>query len=97
MRCGLQPHRLEMLKLPKDPLLIEKVRDIVGLYLDPSDRTLVSVSMKGLDSSTRSQCADSADCNPACRSGARMIYCRHDTTSLVAALDVATTIVHCLS
>ena len=38
---GLQPHRTETFKLSKDPLFIEKVRDIVGLYLDPPDRALV--------------------------------------------------------
>jgi transposase len=38
---GLKPHRSESFKLSTDPLLIEKVRDIVGLYLDPPDRPLV--------------------------------------------------------
>ena len=38
---GLQPHRVEGFKLSKDPLFIEKVRDIVGLYLHPPDRALV--------------------------------------------------------
>ena len=38
---ALQPHRSETFKLSKDPLFIEKVRDIVGLYLDPPDRALV--------------------------------------------------------
>ena len=38
---GLQPHRVETFKLSKDPLFIEKVRDIVGLYLNPPDRALV--------------------------------------------------------
>jgi hypothetical protein len=38
---GLQPHRSETLKLSKDPLFIDKVRDIVGLYLNPPDRTMV--------------------------------------------------------
>ena len=38
---GLQPHRSETFKLSTDPLLIEKVRDIVGLYLNPPERTLV--------------------------------------------------------
>jgi hypothetical protein len=38
---ALQPHRVEGFKLSKDPLFIEKVRDIVGLYLDPPDRALV--------------------------------------------------------
>jgi hypothetical protein len=38
---ALQPHRVETFKLSKDPLFIEKVRDIVGLYLNPPDRALV--------------------------------------------------------
>ena len=38
---ALQPHRTETFKLSTDPLFIEKVRDIVGLYLDPPDRALV--------------------------------------------------------
>ena len=38
---ALQPHRTETFKLSKDPLFIEKVRDIVGLYLNPPDRALV--------------------------------------------------------
>ena len=38
---GLQPHRVETFKLSTDPLFVDKVRDIVGLYLNPPDRTLV--------------------------------------------------------
>ena len=38
---GLQPHRSETLKLSRDPLFVDKVRDIVGLYLAPPDRALV--------------------------------------------------------
>ena len=38
---GLQPHRVEHWKLSKDPLFVEKVRDIVGLYLDPPERAIV--------------------------------------------------------
>jgi hypothetical protein len=38
---ALQPHRTETFKLSKDPLFIEKVRDVVGLYMDPPDRALV--------------------------------------------------------
>ncbi len=38
---ALQPHRVEPFKLSKDPLFVDKVRDIVGLYLDPPDRALV--------------------------------------------------------
>jgi transposase len=38
---GLQPHRCETFKLPRDPAFIDKVRDVVGLYLNPPDRALV--------------------------------------------------------
>ena len=38
---GLQPHRVEHWKLSKDPLFVEKVRDIVGVYLDPPERAMV--------------------------------------------------------
>jgi transposase len=38
---GLQPHRVETFKLSTDPMFVEKVRDIAGLYLDPPDRALV--------------------------------------------------------
>jgi transposase len=38
---GLQPHRTETFKLSTDPLFIEKVRDIVGLYLNPPTKALV--------------------------------------------------------
>ena len=38
---SLQPHRSEAFKLSTDPLLVEKVRDIVGLYIDPPERALV--------------------------------------------------------
>ena len=38
---GLQPHRQETWKLSKDPLFIEKVRDVVGLYLNPAERAVV--------------------------------------------------------
>src|SRR5438876_1200772 len=38
---GLQPHRVETFKLSTDPLFVDKVRDIVGLYINPPDRALV--------------------------------------------------------
>lgn len=38
---SLQPHRVEQFKLSKDPLFVEKVKDIVGLYLDPPERAVV--------------------------------------------------------
>jgi hypothetical protein len=46
---GLQPHRSETFKLSTDPYLVEKVRDIVGLYLNPPERAIVlSVDEKSL-------------------------------------------------
>jgi len=41
----LQPHRVETFKLSKETLFIEKVRDIVGLYLHPPDRTLLGAGV----------------------------------------------------
>ncbi len=38
---GLQPHRVENFKFSKDPKFVEKVRDMVGLYLNPPDRAIV--------------------------------------------------------
>ena len=87
---GLQPHRLETFKLSKDPLFIDKVRDIVGLYLDPPDRALVlcvdeKSQIQALDRTT--PILPLAVGYPERRPHD---YRRHGTTSLVAALDVAT-------
>ena len=41
MAFGLQPHRSQTFKLSNDPLFVDKVRDIVGLYLSPPSRALV--------------------------------------------------------
>ena len=38
---GLRPHRAETFKLSSDPAFVDKVRDVVGLYLNPPDRALV--------------------------------------------------------
>lgn len=38
---GLQPHRLKSFKLTRDPEFAKKLRDVVGLYLDPPDKVLV--------------------------------------------------------
>ena len=56
---GLQPHRTETFKLSSDPLLVDKVRDIVGLYMNPPDRALVlcvdeNSQIQALDRSLRS-------------------------------------------
>src|SRR5712691_5008672 len=71
---ALQPHRAETFQLSKDPLFIEKVRDIVGLYLAPPRRwCCASMKRRRFKRWTaRSRCCR---CAPAKPSGARMITC----------------------
>jgi transposase len=87
---GLQPHRSETFKLSRDPLFVEKVRDIVGLYLDPPDRALVL----SVDEKSQIQALDrTAPTLPMTFGSSERRthdYRRHGTTSLFAALDVAT-------
>lgn len=87
---NLQPHRTETFKLSKDPQFIEKVRDVVGLYMNPPDRALVLA----VDEKSQVQALDRTQPVLPLRPGvpARMThdYTRHGTTSLFAALDVET-------
>ncbi len=87
---GLQPHRSETFKLSTDPLLIEKVRDIVGLYLDPPDHAVVLC----VDEKAQIQALDRTQPLLPMRPGQierrTHDYTRHGTTSLFAALDVKT-------
>jgi transposase len=84
---ALQPHRTETFKLSKDPLFIEKVRDIVGLYLNPPDRVLVLC----VDEKSQIQALDRTQPLLPMRPGQverrSHDYVRHGTTSLFAALD----------
>jgi transposase len=86
---GLQPHRVESFKLSKDPLFVEKVRDVVGLYLDPPERALVLC----VDEKSQIQALDRAapifPMLPGTPARATHDYKRHGTTSLFAALDIA--------
>jgi transposase len=87
---GLQPHRAETFKLSKDPLFIEKVRDIVGLYMSPPDRALVLC----VDEKSQIQALDRTQpllpMQPGMAERRTHDYVRHGTTSLFAALDVKT-------
>jgi transposase len=87
---GLQPHRSEKFKLSPDPLLVEKVRDIVGLYLDPPDDALVLC----VDEKSQIQALDRTQpllpMQPGQAERRTHDYRRHGTISLFAALDVAT-------
>ena len=85
---SLQPHRSETLKLSADPQFVEKVRDIVGLYLDPPERALVLC----VDEKTQIQALDRTQpllpLRPGQAERRTHDYERHGTTSLFAALDV---------
>ena len=87
---ALQPHRTETFKLSADPLFVEKVRDIVGLYLDPPDRALVMC----VDEKTQIQALDRTrpllPMRPGQAERRTHDYVRHGTTSLFAALDTKT-------
>ena len=87
---GLQPHRSETFQLSGDPLFVEKVRDIIGLYLSPPDRAVVLC----VDEKSQIQALDRAQpvlpMLPGMAERRTHTYVRHGTTSLFAALDVAT-------
>ena len=87
---GLQPHRQETFKLSKDPLFIEKVHDIVGLYLDPPERAVVLC----VDEKSQIQALDRAapilPMLPGTPARATHDYKRHGTSSLYAALNLTT-------
>ena len=85
----MQPHRRRYFKLSTDPLFVEKVRDIVGLYLNPPDKALVLC----VDEKSQIQALDRTQ--PLLPMGLGYVegvthdYVRHGTTTLFAALDVA--------
>jgi transposase len=87
---GLQPHRMETFKLSTDPDFVAKVRDVVGLYLSPPQHAVVLC----VDEKSQIQALDRSQPMLPMRPGqpARRShdYTRHGTTSLFAALDVAT-------
>ena len=87
---GLKPHRAETFKLSADPYFVEKVRDVVGLYLDPPDRAVVL----SVDEKSGTQALDRTQpvlpMTPGQAERGTHDYVRHGTTSLFAALDVAT-------
>jgi len=94
---GLQPHRQEKFKLSTDPFFVEKVRDIVGLYMSQPERALVLC----VDEKSQVQALERSQpflpMKPGQPERGTHDYQRHGTTSLFAALDVATgkVIGHC--
>ena len=87
---GLQPHQSETFKLSTDPFFVEKVRDVVGLYLSPPERAIVL----SVDEKSQVQALDRTQpllpLGPGQAERHTHDYERHGTTSLFAALDVAT-------
>ena len=87
---GLQPHRSETFKLSPDPLLIEKVRDIVGLYMNPPDQAVVFC----VDEKSQIQALDRTQpllpLRPGQSERRTHDYKRNGTTSLFAALELKT-------
>jgi len=87
---ALQPHRSKNFKLSTDPFFVEKVRDIVGLYLNPPDHAMV------LAVDEKSQIQALSRTQPVLPLGLGYLeivthdYVRHGTTTLFAALDIAT-------
>jgi transposase len=90
---GLKPHLVETFKLSSDPLFIEKVRDVVGLYLNPPERAVVlSVDEKsGIQALNRS--SPLLPMMPGVAERRSFDYARAGTTDLFAALDVTTGLV----
>jgi transposase len=87
---GLQPHRQETFKLSTDPLFVAKTRDIVGLYLDPPTKAMVLC----VDEKSQIQALDRTQpllpLAPGIAERRTHDYERHGTTTLFAALDIAT-------
>jgi len=85
---GLQPHRAETFKLSRDPQFVAKVRDIVGLYVNPPERAVVLC----VDEKSQIQALDRTQpilpMQPGLPERATHDYKRHGTSSLYAALDV---------
>lgn len=87
---GLQPHRSETFKLSNDPHFIEKVRDIVGLYLSPPDRAVVLCVDEKSQIQALNRTQPILPMRPGQPERRTHDYDRHGTTTLFAALDVRT-------
>ncbi len=96
---GLRPHRVETFKLSSDPMFIDKVRDVVGLYLSPPEKAVVLC----VDEKSQIQALDRSQpllpMRPGQAERRAYDYKRHGTTSLFAGFNTATgeVIAHCYS
>jgi len=87
---GLQPHRQETWKLSKDPLFVAKVRDVVGLYLNPPERAVVLCVDEKSQIQALDRTAPILPMLPGTPARATHDYKRAGTSSLYAALDITT-------
>jgi transposase len=87
---NLQPHRVDTFKLSPDPLLIDKVRDIVGLYMDPPEHAVVLCVDEKSQIQALDRTAPLLPMQPGQAERRTHDYKRHGTTSLFAALDAKT-------
>jgi transposase len=87
---GLQPHRSQTWKLSRDPQFIEKVRDVVGLYLNPPERAVVLCVDEKSQIQALDRTAPILPMLPGVPERATHDYKRAGTSSLYAALDLAT-------
>ena len=86
---GLQPHRAESFKLSTDPQFIEKLRDVVGLYLDPPERAVVLCTDEKSQIQALNRFQPILPMMPGTPERRSHDYVRHGTTSLFAAIDMA--------
>jgi transposase len=87
---GLQPHRQQTWKLSKDPQFIDKVRDVVGLYLNPPERAVVLCVDEKSQIQALDRTAPILPMLPGTPERATHDYKRSGTSSLYAALDITT-------
>jgi transposase len=87
---GLQPHRQDSWKLSKDPLFIDKVRDVAGLYLHPPERAVVLCVDEKSQIQALDRTAPVFPMLPGTPARASHDYVRAGTSSLYAALDLTT-------
>src|SRR5438046_1441006 len=87
---GLKPHLVDTWKLSTDPLFIDKVRDVVGLYLDPPDKAMVLAVDEKSQMQALDRTAPMLPMMPGTPGRKTHDYVRHGTTSLFAALEMAT-------
>jgi hypothetical protein len=89
-RFGVQPWRAQTFKFPTDPELEAKIRDVVGLYLHPPEKAVVLCVDEKPQVQARERTAPTLSVRPGHSEAASFDYVRHGTTTLFAALEVAT-------